>query len=52
MTAVEVLTNYRKQLDADGIEVGVNRQALEEVLAQLAEAQSLIERYQRGDLVV
>lgn len=31
------LKNSQRQLDADGIEVGVSRQALEEVLASYAE---------------
>lgn len=31
-TAIDVLTNHQKQLDCDGTEVGVSRQALDEVL--------------------
>ena len=35
LTAVEVLKKYQKQLDPDGAEVGVSRQALDEVLKEL-----------------
>ena len=34
--AVEHLRHHRRQLDADGIQVGVSRQALDETLARLA----------------
>jgi len=34
-TAIDVLINYQRQLDPEGIEVGVSRQALDEVLAEL-----------------
>lgn len=33
--AIEALTNNQRQLDQDGVEVGVSRQALDEVLAAL-----------------
>jgi len=34
-TAAYMLETYQEQLDADGISVGVSRQALDEVLEQL-----------------
>lgn len=34
--AIEALKKYQKQLDADGIMVGVSRQALDEVLEYLS----------------
>lgn len=36
MTAADVLRQYQKQIDMEGIEVGVSRQALDEVLEQFA----------------
>ena len=33
--AIVALTNHQRQLDADGTEVGVSRQALDEVLAAI-----------------
>ena len=32
MTVIEVLEKYQKQLDPEGIEVGVSRQALDELI--------------------
>ena len=36
ISAKEVLWKHRRQLDADGIEVGVSRQALDVVLEELS----------------
>lgn len=51
MTAIEALKKYQKQLDAEGVEVGVSRQALDEVLhdyeqlqQQLSEANYALEK--------
>jgi hypothetical protein len=41
VNAADVLRKYQKQLDPEGIEVGVSRQALDEVLAKLAAADAL-----------
>lgn len=35
MTALENLKAHQRQLDADGVEVGVSRQALDEVIAEV-----------------
>ena len=51
MTAIEALKKYQKQLDAEGVEVGVSRQALDEVLhdyeqlqQQLSEANEKLDK--------
>ena len=43
-TAIDALTNFQRQLDPEGIEVGVSRQALEEVLAENSRLQSELEQ--------
>ncbi len=40
MRAQEVLRKYQKQIDAEGIEVGVSRQALDEVLDRITELEN------------
>jgi hypothetical protein len=47
--AVENLRNHQQQLDADGIMVGVSRQALEETLAHVELLWELLHRI-RNDL--
>jgi hypothetical protein len=42
MTAIEVLRKYQKQLDPEGIEVGVSRQALDEVLDTIESLQARV----------
>jgi len=46
LTAKEHLRNHQRQLDPDGIEVGVSRQALDEVLDQADKIQGLVEALQ------
>ena len=41
--AIQQLTTYQRQLDEHGIEVGVSRQALDEVLQAVAAAPELLE---------
>ena len=41
--AIEQLKNHQKQLDADGVMVGVSRQALDEVLDRIAELESKLD---------
>jgi hypothetical protein len=40
--AIEALTNNQRQLDADGCEVGVSRQALDETLAAVIDLKALL----------
>ncbi len=40
--AVGVLSKYQTQIDPDGIEVGVSRQALDETLDYIAELDGLL----------
>ena len=47
-TAWENLKNCQRQLDADGVEVGVSRQALDEVLAFLQSAPEVPETIYRA----
>lgn len=42
--ALEALRNGQRQLDADGVEVGVSRQALDEVLAALAQQPASVDQ--------
>ena len=42
--AIRVLRDYQRQADEDGVEVTVNRQALDEVLAALAAAEARAEK--------
>lgn len=44
--AVEWLSCHQRQLDEDGVEVGVSRQALDEVLARLAALEAVKEAAQ------
>ena len=45
LTAVNVLKNHQKQIDADGNMVGVSRQALDEVLNLVDELDSVLTIY-------
>jgi hypothetical protein len=42
MTVIEVLEKYQKQLDPEGIEVGVSRQALDELIALYKDADTAL----------
>ena len=44
MKATEILRDYQKQIDPDGEMVGVNRQALDEVLSKYAELETALRR--------
>jgi len=48
-TLLNVLTKDRKQLDQDGIRVGVSRQALDEAIATIRHLVEVLER--RGEIL-
>ena len=44
VTALEVLRKRQRQLDFDGVEVGVSRQALDEVLDEIDRLRAVLQR--------
>ena len=48
LTAFSVLQKYQKQLDPDGLDVGVIRQALEEVLKDYCKLEARLAKWESG----
>jgi len=46
LTAFSVLQKYQRQLDPDGLDVGVNRQALEEVLKDYCKLEARLAKWE------